>query len=459
MKVLFAVNNEKIAESITRKYQEEYKEIISSKTVYYFNAIIKELQKDKTYDRIVIGEDLEPFASDNYQAIDKYIFEKMDAISDEATNAEGDNIPIILIGLDRRTKNDPLLLKLFGLGLYDVLIGQDRSIQKVCNLMYKPRNKKEAKVYYKVETENVGYKAEKSNGVSESEIQNILTHYKKIGNNIPKCVQSFESINSQYSKEQIKLIIEVLPVSVKVILEENSDTYRKIMGIKGKKVVGSSKLREQDYVEKEINTGNKLTKPVIIPTTVSTEKVMKVKKENDKAEAKRKEEEKIAKEKAAAETKRKKEEKTIDEVEFTKRGRGRPRKNPVIIEEEVVPIKKKRGRPRKNLLDEIEENKKIEKSDEDEILNKDGQYNKSEDDFKIEDIQIKEIGNEEDFLPEFDDYEDEERFTLEFVSIEDAIKGNKNNHHWEKQNDEFYNGMFQRETKVLEMLQKELKKD
>ena len=55
-----------------------------------------------------------------------------------------------------------------------------------------------------------------------------------------------------------------------------------------------------------------------------------------------------------------------------------------------------------------------------------------------------------------DDYEDEERFTLEFVSIEDAIKVNKYNHHGEKQNDEFYNGMFQRETKVLEMLLKEL---
>ena len=39
MKVLFAVNNEEIAETITRKYQEEYKEIISSKTVYYYNAI------------------------------------------------------------------------------------------------------------------------------------------------------------------------------------------------------------------------------------------------------------------------------------------------------------------------------------------------------------------------------------------------------------------------------------
>ena len=60
MKVLFAVNNENISESIIKKYQQEYKEIISVKNVYYFNAIVKELQRDKTYDRIVISEDLQP---------------------------------------------------------------------------------------------------------------------------------------------------------------------------------------------------------------------------------------------------------------------------------------------------------------------------------------------------------------------------------------------------------------
>ena len=310
MKVLFAVNDEKDAEAITRVYQKEYKEIISSKTVYYFNAIIKELQKDKTYDRIVISEDVEMFASDNYQAVDNFIFDKMDAISDEATNAEGNDIPIILLGMDRRTKNDPLLVKLFGLGLYNVLVGQDRSLQKVAALMYKPRTKKEAKAYYKVEAEKVTYSADNKNGgVNESEIQNILTHYKKIGNNIPKCVQSFDSIVSQYSKEQVKLIIQVLPNNVKVILEENSDAYRKIMGIKGKKVEGTSQLRKTEYVEKEIDTGNRLTQPVIIPTAVGTKKVSKMqlkteaakKKKLEEIENKKLEEERIAREKAERE--------------------------------------------------------------------------------------------------------------------------------------------------------------
>lgn len=70
--------------------------------MYYFNAIIKELQRDKSYDRIVISEDLQPFSNNNYDQIDKFIFEKMDNISDEATKQNGNDIPIILICADRR---------------------------------------------------------------------------------------------------------------------------------------------------------------------------------------------------------------------------------------------------------------------------------------------------------------------------------------------------------------------
>ena len=65
MKVLFAVSSESISDAIIKKYQSEYKEILSYKNVYYFNAIQKELQKDNTYDRIVVSEDLEPFANNN----------------------------------------------------------------------------------------------------------------------------------------------------------------------------------------------------------------------------------------------------------------------------------------------------------------------------------------------------------------------------------------------------------
>ena len=121
MKVLFAVSNESISEAIIKKYQNEYKEIITGKNVYYFNAILKELQRDKSYDRVVISEDLEPFTNKNYDAIDKFIFEKLDNISDEASNA-GNDIPIILICTDRRTRQDEMLVKFFGIGIYNSLL-------------------------------------------------------------------------------------------------------------------------------------------------------------------------------------------------------------------------------------------------------------------------------------------------------------------------------------------------
>ena len=46
MKILFAVNNDNVSEMIVKKYQKEYKEILTYKNVYYFNAILRELQKE-----------------------------------------------------------------------------------------------------------------------------------------------------------------------------------------------------------------------------------------------------------------------------------------------------------------------------------------------------------------------------------------------------------------------------
>ena len=160
MKVLFAVSNEEISESIVKRYQRDYKEIISYKNVYYFNAILKELQKDKTYDRIVISEDLEAFTNTQYDQIDKFIFDKLDSISDEASNIRGEDIPIILICTDRREKSEQMLVKIFGIGVYNALLGNDRSIQNVCSLLNKPRLKKDAKAYYKIDSEDVGYQSE-----------------------------------------------------------------------------------------------------------------------------------------------------------------------------------------------------------------------------------------------------------------------------------------------------------
>ena len=162
MKVLFAVSNENTSQAIIKKYQSEYKQILSYKNVYYFNAILKELQRDKTYDRVVISEDLEQYVNTDYEQMDKFLFDRLDSISDEASNVDGEDIPIILICTERRNKSEPILVKLFGIGIYNAILGNDRSASEVCRLINRPRSKKEAKIYYKIDADDVSYETLKA---------------------------------------------------------------------------------------------------------------------------------------------------------------------------------------------------------------------------------------------------------------------------------------------------------
>lgn len=276
MKVLFAVSNEEISESIVKKYQKEYKQIISYKNVYYFNAILKELQKDKSYDRVVISEDLEAFTHTQYDQIDKFIFDKLDGISDEASNAKGNDTPIIVICSDRRTKSEPMLVKLFGIGIYDAIIGNDRSVDEVCKLINRPRTKKEAKAYYNIDTEDVGYQAENENDVSEMEIQNIVAHYKRLGKNEDRYIDSFNNIAAQYNDTQLRIISKFLPLNVRAVLEEKSTKYQQIMSFNN--TVSDSLRKDKNDVEedgpsqillKSKNRETVLSKPVVIPSAVN----------------------------------------------------------------------------------------------------------------------------------------------------------------------------------------------
>lgn len=377
MKVLFAVNNEDISESIIKLYQKEYREIISGKNVYYFNAIIKELQRDQSYDRIVISEDLEPYTNNNFDIIDKFLFEQLDKISDEAISENGTDIPIIFISTDRRSKSDNLLTKLFSIGVYDALLGSDRSIPEVCKLLNKPRTKKEAKVYYKIETEEVNYQAEAEDSVSETEIQNILTHYKKLGKNTDRYADSFNNIAAQYTDAQLRVISKFLPIGVRAVLEVESPKYQSIMTF-GEGTYKRIEKAKADKKKEGLKIGfiettgskNTPTKNVVIPSAVKTDSAKKLTKKAEKEnkvedyelpgleEVEEKEpdissfeslddmfEEEPKEEKVAPTvvTEEKAEESAEEPV---KRKRGRPRK---VVEPgtEEVKVPKKRGRPRK----------------------------------------------------------------------------------------------------------------
>src|SRR5699024_8997227 len=131
----------------------------------------------------------------------------------EATDNGEKEAQIILICSDRRSKSDALLVKLFGIGIYSALIGKDRSVEEVCKLISNPRTKKEAKLYYKIDSEEVNYQAENDTDVNENEIQSILKHYKSIGKNEEKYVESFNNIASQYTDAQLRIIIKFLPLN------------------------------------------------------------------------------------------------------------------------------------------------------------------------------------------------------------------------------------------------------
>ena len=283
MKVLFAVSSEKISDTIVKRYQKEYREILSYKNVFYFNAILKELQKDKTYDRVVISEDLEQFSNTNYDQIDKKIFDRLDNISDEAEDINGTDTPIILICSDRHTKGSSFLVKIFGIGIYNALLGGDRKIQDICRLINKPRMKKEAKQYYRIDADDVNYSKQSDKEVDENQIINITNYFKRLGKNTSKYAESFEKIaNDQgYTQEQLKIIVNCLPANVRKVLAKESLTYQKLMNI-----TTSGDADQMSNEELEQNTGIKVdllnnlessvSGPIVIPSSVKTSKNKKI---------------------------------------------------------------------------------------------------------------------------------------------------------------------------------------
>lgn len=385
MKVLFAVSNENISTQIVKEYQKKYKEIISYKNMYYFNAIVKELQRDKSYDRIVIDEELEPFANNNYDAIDKFLFEKLDSISDEASGINGEDIPIILIGSERRSKSEPILVKLFGIGIYNMLLGQDRKVEMICALLNKPRGKKEAKLYYKIESDEVNYRSESEENVSEAEIKNILNHYKRLGKDEDRYVESFNNIAAQYNDAQLRIITKFLPLNVKAVLEEKSQKYQSVMtfGDTASTLNAMKKQKQADGLKIGfLNNGTQRpNKPIIVPTAVKKVAIKKTIKQPSTTQTVKKDiaEEKFTTPQTSDDTMFQSvattnpvldtftsldplteptEEPTTEFIpEPVKKGRGRPRK--ITTENDSLKtdsVKRGRGRPRKIVENSEEEN-------------------------------------------------------------------------------------------------------
>lgn len=276
MRILFAVSSSDngkadIVDVILNEYQRVYKKIISYKRAFYFDAIIDEVQQTRNnrYDLIIISEDLEKGINESYDSEDENLYKHIDEITDEAYKEDGTGIPIILICRDRRSEQDPIIPQLFTLGVYNILIGRDRTIQNVCALIDQPRNKRKAKMMYNINPKGLTYKQNNNKKViSDKELMNIKRFFSANQDKKEKCVRGFAKIAKEYSEEQIQVIIESLPIEVRLILEESSSEYMKYAKISIKDIYKqkSSSFEERDLQvpeNKKKSSGN-----VIIPNQV-----------------------------------------------------------------------------------------------------------------------------------------------------------------------------------------------
>ncbi len=222
MKVLFGINNDDTVKGIASFYEERFKEKIEYKNVYYYKQFIQELQTGE-YEKAVILEELEKFPTNNYAQIDDYLFSNIDSITDTY-----DAKRLIYIASDRRKLGDEFLSKLFNLGVYTVLTGQDRTKGKVCDSINKTYSKKDVKKFYE---DKSGESVYKSANVSEIELQRIISYYKNLNGVADKYNEIFDRVAIQYTDEQMKIIVRFLPPDVKQYLSFNNEKYKQIVNM------------------------------------------------------------------------------------------------------------------------------------------------------------------------------------------------------------------------------------
>ena len=282
MRIFFAVSNSEdsngdIVDIICNEYQKEYKKIISYKRAFYYDAIVNEIRqtKDNKYDRIVISEDLEKNLSDSYESEDFNLYKHIDEITDEAYKDDGTSIPIILLCSDRRSERDPIISKLFVLGVYNILLGKERTIQNVCSLIESPRNKKMAKILYNIDPAALKYTSSiKNNIISDKELISILKYFNINKDKVDKCVRGFAKLSKEYTEQQLQLIIRKLPLDVRIILEDNSKEYLKIAktSVKNQQDIESKNKFVSRDLERETGMSGS---DVIIPNQVDRNNVFK----------------------------------------------------------------------------------------------------------------------------------------------------------------------------------------
>ena len=274
MKVLFGLSNEDTVKGIVKFYEDKYKEKLEYKIAYYFKNFSSEIATGD-YDRAVLSEELEKMPTKSYAEADKLLFEYIDGITN---NFEARNL--ILITSERRKLGDNFLARLFVLGVYTTLTGSDRTKGKVCAAINSPTTKKEARRYYDNNTSATD--VYNSSEVSELELRRIITYFKNLNGDTSKYCEIFDRVVSQYTTEQMAVIIKCLPKDVTAFLQDNSESYKNIVNLSNIQMTQSpvqqTKIvtNEPNNNKYEIKNGNEIAEKIVVKEVPKEKIVEKV---------------------------------------------------------------------------------------------------------------------------------------------------------------------------------------
>lgn len=244
MRVLFAVVDEKISNAVIDRYQKEYNSDITYKNVYFFNAVVKELERDQNYDAIVIDELLETVATDDS---DVRLLGSLQTISEVAINANNTRIPIILILKAKRQYGEGFLTKIYSFGILNALIGKERKISKICELLAKPRTKSEAQEYYQISVKD-DFKQNNAEIVPANELQNIINYYRRNLGSPETFSGIFDKIKLQYSDYELLYILDNLDDKVIEVLSKENQKYSELITNK-ENILANNKQEKKENTE------------------------------------------------------------------------------------------------------------------------------------------------------------------------------------------------------------------
>ena len=244
MKVLFAIEDESnIIDSLARKYKIDFDKKMIYTEAKNFTAIMKEIQQNNDYDRIIISEDFDQKInnSDKKEAI---LLKKIKGLLSVAKGKRGKSIPVIFLG-----KNDKLVKYLMDLNIYNFLIGKDVTKKNIYELIKTPRNLAKAKAYYKLVSKadaDEKIKNKKVDAIKKLEnktevkdnisiVDKYIAYLNKPNLSEEKYISKFESACEKLDSDSINTIVKSIKDSTKRILKKNSQKYNKFIEKSNKK--------------------------------------------------------------------------------------------------------------------------------------------------------------------------------------------------------------------------------